>query len=163
MPNWGLPKCESVFKTKFPCEKCDQMGKLFVKIWPFVYMNEKLPIVLQRLTYLELHTKVTLKELPKTFKILPKWQNFAKSGHTGWWLNSNVHPFPSCLKIGKSSWPARNLKKFGPMRICLSASKCQILLVKAVWIFQTATTQFRQKVLFNGAPSHLEAPGSNPK
>ena len=59
------------------------MGKLFVKIWPFVYMNEKLPIVLQRLTYLELHTKVTLNELPKTFKILPKWQNFAKSGHTG--------------------------------------------------------------------------------
>ena len=59
------------------------MGKLFVKIWSFVYMNEKLPIVLQRLTYLELHTKVTLKELPKTFKILPKWQNFAKSGHTG--------------------------------------------------------------------------------
>ena len=27
--------------------------------------------------------KSTLKNLPKTFKIVPKWQNFAKSGHTG--------------------------------------------------------------------------------
>ena len=27
--------------------------------------------------------KLTLKELPKTFKILQKWQNFVKSGHTG--------------------------------------------------------------------------------
>ena len=24
------------------------------------------------------------KKLPKTLKILPKWRNFAKSGHTGW-------------------------------------------------------------------------------
>jgi len=25
----------------------------------------------------------TLKKLPKAFKIVPKWRNFAKSGHTG--------------------------------------------------------------------------------
>ena len=28
------------------------------------------------------NTKLTLKELPKTIKIFPKWRNFAKSGHT---------------------------------------------------------------------------------
>ena len=28
------------------------------------------------------NTKYTLKNLPKSFKIVPKWRNFAKSGHT---------------------------------------------------------------------------------
>ena len=26
--------------------------------------------------------KKTVKKIPKTFKVLPKWRNFAKSGHT---------------------------------------------------------------------------------
>ena len=30
------------------------------------------------------------QKLPKTLEILPKWQNFAKSGHTG--LDSNPGP-----------------------------------------------------------------------
>ena len=30
------------------------------------------------------NTKKSIKNLPKTFKIVPKWRNFAKSGHTGW-------------------------------------------------------------------------------
>ena len=29
------------------------------------------------------HTKYTLKILPKTLNILPKWRNLAKPGHTG--------------------------------------------------------------------------------
>ena len=29
-------------------------------------------------------TKQTLTNLPKTFKIVPKWQFFGKSSHTGW-------------------------------------------------------------------------------
>ena len=28
------------------------------------------------------NTKLPLKILPKTFRVLPKWQKFAKSGHT---------------------------------------------------------------------------------
>ena len=28
------------------------------------------------------NTRLTLKEMPKTFKFLPKWRNFAKSGHS---------------------------------------------------------------------------------
>ena len=28
------------------------------------------------------NTKPTFKKWPKTFKILPRWRNFAKSGHT---------------------------------------------------------------------------------
>ena len=30
--------------------------------------------------------KWTLKNTPKTFKIVPKWRNFAKSGHTDLYL-----------------------------------------------------------------------------
>ena len=29
------------------------------------------------------NTKLPLKELPKTYKNLTKWRNFAKSGHCG--------------------------------------------------------------------------------
>ena len=29
------------------------------------------------------NTKFTLEKLPRTFNILPKWRNFAKSGHSG--------------------------------------------------------------------------------
>ena len=34
------------------------------------------------------NTKLTLYFLTKTFNILPKWLNFAQSGHTGYYLPS---------------------------------------------------------------------------
>ena len=58
---------------------------LFFKIWPFATMKISpiMPQICQsRLTVLP--SKIlSIKNLPKTRKLLPKWQNFAKSGHTG--------------------------------------------------------------------------------
>ena len=57
----------------------------FSKIWPF----RKIKIwpnawnICHGRYKMFTSTKLTLKLLPKTFTILPKWRNFAKSGHTG--------------------------------------------------------------------------------
>ena len=60
------------------------MVRLFVNIWPFV-ANEISPIMSQidpsRLNILP-NNKYTVKKLPETCKLWPKWRNFAKSGHT---------------------------------------------------------------------------------
>ena len=62
-------------------EQCDQMARLFVQ-----YLTneniEKLPNW-KYISQILLITEWTLKRLPKKFQILPKWWNFAKSGHTG--------------------------------------------------------------------------------
>ena len=61
------------------------MVRLFYNIWPFATIKIS-PIMAQfcqnRLSILA-NRKYTVKNLPRTSKLLPKWQNFAKSGHTG--------------------------------------------------------------------------------
>ena len=42
---------------------------------PIAYKN------FQRKFNILLNIKLTLKQLPKTFKMLKRWRNFAKSGH----------------------------------------------------------------------------------
>ena len=64
--------------------QCDQIVGLFFSIWPFATMKIS-PIMSQiRQSQLSIlpNKKWTIKNLPKTGKLLPKWQNFAKSGHT---------------------------------------------------------------------------------
>ena len=64
--------------------QCDQMARLFFQFLA-VYCNESLPhwqnVCQSRLTIWP-NTKWTLQRLPNGFKILAKWWNFAKSGHT---------------------------------------------------------------------------------
>ena len=73
-------------------KQCDQMVRLFFNIWPFATMKIS-PIMSQicqsKLSILP-NKKVTFKNLPKTCKLLPKWRNFAKSGHTGGRAQSSV-------------------------------------------------------------------------
>ena len=65
--------------------QCDQMAfKVFI-ICPFTTMRN-CPIVdkIYRSQYQYLpNIEYTLKKLPKTFQLMPKWRNFAKFGHTG--------------------------------------------------------------------------------
>ena len=65
--------------------QCDQMARLFFQFLA-VYCNESLPhwrnVCQSRLTILP-NTKWTLQRLANGFKILAKWWDFAKSGHTG--------------------------------------------------------------------------------
>ena len=76
------------------CEKCSLVCVFLSSVWPdgyfiFLYLaihvNEKLP---QNSNFCQSrfkifpYTKKLLKNLPKIFDILPKWQNFAKSGYT---------------------------------------------------------------------------------
>ena len=61
-------------------DQCDQMEKLFSKIWPFIMHNghKIFPKQVQKRP----NTTQTLQKLPNTFIIWPKCRNFAKSGHT---------------------------------------------------------------------------------
>ena len=65
--------------------KCDQMVRLFFNIWPFATM--KISPIMSQICQSQLsilpNNKWTVKTLSKTGKLLPKWRNFARSGHTG--------------------------------------------------------------------------------
>ena len=50
------------------------------------YNYENLPNSITFLPKILLNTKLTLINLPKTWNILPKWQNFSESGHTASFL-----------------------------------------------------------------------------
>ena len=63
---------------------CDQTVRFFFNIWPLETMKIS-PImsqICQRRLSIWANKKYTVENLPKTCKLLPKWQNFAKSGHT---------------------------------------------------------------------------------
>ena len=62
--------------------QCDQMVRLFFIFLPFPAMKIS-PIK-------PLICKSMFSILPKTWKLLPKWQNFAKSGHTDHGLSVQV-------------------------------------------------------------------------
>ena len=65
-------------------EQCDQMVRLFFNIWPFAIV--KISPIMSQICQSQLsilpNMKWTVKNLPKTGKLLPKWRNIAKSGHT---------------------------------------------------------------------------------
>ena len=65
-------------------DQCGQMVRLFVNIWSLATMKMR-PIMSQicQSKHSILRNKKYIKNLPKTCEILPKWRNFAKSGHTG--------------------------------------------------------------------------------
>ena len=66
-------------------KQCDQMVNLFFNIWPFATVKispTRSQIYQSRLSILT-NKKWTVKTLPKTCTLLPKWQIFAKSGPTG--------------------------------------------------------------------------------
>ena len=78
--------------------KCDQMVRLFFIICPYAtmkisqIMSQICQSRFQHFAKLETNSQI----FAKYFKLLPKWQNFAKSGHTGSSLelvkvNSNFH------------------------------------------------------------------------
>ena len=52
--------------------QCDQIPRLYFNIWPF----------LTRLNFCQILNK-PYKNYPKTFKMLQKWRQMAKSGRTG--------------------------------------------------------------------------------
>ena len=66
-------------------DQCDQMVRLFLQ-YLFIYSNENQPNGIQNLSkrvsnFCQI-LNMPSKCCPKTLKILPKWQNFAKCGHT---------------------------------------------------------------------------------
>ena len=79
----GVP-CSGSFAATLG--QSDQMVRIFYNIWPLAIMIIS-PIMSQicqsRLSILP-NRKQTVKNLPRTCKLLPKWRNFAKSGHTAW-------------------------------------------------------------------------------
>ena len=61
-----------------------RVSGLFFSIWTFTSMKicpKVYKFFQSRFNILPI-SKWTLEKLPKTLKILPKWRNFAKSGHT---------------------------------------------------------------------------------
>ena len=78
----GVP-CSGSFAATLG--QSDQMVRIFYNIWPLAIMIIS-PIMSHicqsRLSILP-NRKQTVKNLPRTCKLLPKWRNFAKSGHTG--------------------------------------------------------------------------------
>ena len=89
--------------------QCDQMVRLFFSIWPFATMKIspiRSQICQSRLSIL-LYKKYKVKNWPNTCKLLPKWQNFAKSGHTGYESHNLVTNF---FETGRMS-PADNLQQ----------------------------------------------------
>ena len=62
---------------------CDQMARLFYQ-YLVICKNEKLPCIKGDQTRFKSFSEylLTLKKLPKTFKIFPNRWNFAQSGHT---------------------------------------------------------------------------------
>ena len=64
--------------------QCDQMSILFFKYLPMCH-NENVPKSIEKIQIginSLPNNKLTLKQLPKTLKMLTTWWNFAKSGHT---------------------------------------------------------------------------------
>ena len=64
--------------------QCDQMIRLFFNNWPYAAMKISLimsQICQSRLSILP-NKKWTVKNLPKTCKLFPKWRHFTTSGHT---------------------------------------------------------------------------------
>ena len=64
--------------------QCDQMGRLFFHFRPFTSLRI-CPMtykICQSGSQRMPNTSYTVKKLPISCKILPKWWNFAKSGHT---------------------------------------------------------------------------------
>ena len=63
----------------------DQMDRKLFNIRPFTSRNIFTTAykICQTLPKIFPYIKNSLKQLPKTLKILPKWRNLAKSGHTG--------------------------------------------------------------------------------
>ena len=96
--------------------QCDQIAGLFFNIWRFPSMKICLKVykICQSRFKILPNGKLTLEKLPKTLKILPKWRNFAKSGHIGapstylQWEILQLFP-PSCcfssLQVGGRSCP----------------------------------------------------------
>ena len=86
LDNWDCQKSLKALPITFPAPliQCDQMVRLFFNIWSFAPMKIS-PIASQicqnRLSILP-NKKYTVKKLPKTCILLPKRQNFTKSGHT---------------------------------------------------------------------------------
>ena len=78
-------KVAATVRKWFCTEHCDQMVGLFFIIWPFATMKIS-PIMSQicqsGLSILP-NTKKTFKNLQITCKLLQKWRNYSKSGHTG--------------------------------------------------------------------------------
>ena len=64
--------------------QCGQMLRLFFNIWPFAIMKISpiMPKICPRQLSILPNNKWTVKNLPKTGKLLPKWRKFDKSGHT---------------------------------------------------------------------------------
>ena len=64
--------------------QCDQMAKSFQSMWLFTTMKtwQIAKHFCQSKDNILPNTKKTLKKLPNSFIIVPKWRNFAKSGHT---------------------------------------------------------------------------------
>ena len=61
--------------------QCDQMVRSFFNIWPLATTKIS-PIMSQIMRQKAQHFAKSVKNLPKICKLLPKWLNFAKSGHT---------------------------------------------------------------------------------
>ena len=60
--------------------QCDHMARLFVQFMAF-YNNENLPNGIFFTKYFAKY-QINPDKLPKTYVSVPKWQNFAKYGHT---------------------------------------------------------------------------------
>ena len=71
--------------------QCDQMARLFFNIQPFKKSNfVQLKILPQQCSKLnQIPGKLNPQKIAKDFKKIPKWQNFAKSGHIGVNLSSS--------------------------------------------------------------------------
>ena len=64
--------------------QCDQMVRLFFNMWPFATLKiipMMAQIFLRRLVIFP-NQKLTVKNLPNTFKLLSKWRNFVTSCYT---------------------------------------------------------------------------------
>ena len=128
-------------------KQCDQTARLFFNIRPFKWTN-----ICPRLWQ---SSKLTSKNLPKTSKILPKWQNFAKSGHTGseWICYCWFSP---CLIVAQCDQIRQNLKNLCHLlgvTVSLSLSlvkfnKCTANLLRDSWLFNQLGSYFLWFELF---------------
>ena len=82
----NLLSSRTVQLTEGAHKQCDQMSSLFFQCLA-IYNNENLPYSIRYLPkWIKMlpNTKQTILKLPNSFKILPKWCYFAKSGHTAY-------------------------------------------------------------------------------
>ena len=66
--------------------QCDQLARLFFNIWPFTTIkicNKNVSKFTKAGSKFSQIQNRPYNELPKSFKISPKSQNFVKFGHTG--------------------------------------------------------------------------------